>query len=346
MPLTVLSLKPTLAQRGLHGWAILTVVASACAIALGSVVTTFRFGMTDWVWPTAPWHLFVIDWTEPSTGFLIEHAHRLAAWTAGFCFTVLAVGTFFVRTNRKLGWLGFAALGCVIIQGLLGGFRVRLDALMGTNLALIHGTFAQIVFSLGVVIALVTSPRLHPQVIPTLMRRDELRRQTVVLTLVAFGQLVWGALLRHTHTPLAQRGHLLTAFAVVAAVAWLAKTVFETPDTPKFLRGAVVFLVCLVTLQLLLGVEAFLQRFASGTLPELEKVTIGQAVVRTLHVVIGSWILATAVSCTVLAYLLRNAAAVSDEDVAYPQIGGAPASELLPASSLALAGGQNLEGRA
>ena len=45
------------------------------------------------------------------------------------------------------------ALIAVIVQGLLGGFRVRLHALFGTNLAVIHGCFAQLVFALLVCLA-------------------------------------------------------------------------------------------------------------------------------------------------------------------------------------------------
>jgi heme A synthase len=339
--------KPTRAHRLLHGWAILTVVASACAIALGSVVTTFKFGMTDWLWPTAPWHLFVIDWTEPSTGYLIEHSHRLAAYVAGFGFVVFAVASFFVRTGRNLRWLGLAALAAVIGQGVLGGARVLFDVQMGQNLALIHGTFAQVVFSLAVAIALFTSPRLHDVAgVPAKTARSALWL-SLVLTAVAFGQLVWGALLRHTLSPLSQRGHLLTAFLVVAVVVWLAKTVFADADLRRLLRWPVALLVALVAVQVLLGVEAYLYRFTAATVPDAVPLTIGQAVLRSLHVVIGSWILAATVSCVVLAYLARRA---NDERPAVLDEGVAMSRESLTTGfakrpSAVLNGIEHLEGR-
>jgi hypothetical protein len=100
---------------------------------------------------------------------------------------------------------------------------------------------------------------------------------------------------RHTLSPLAQRGHLLTAFAVVAAGVWLAAESARTSPLWSRLRGPLAFLGVLLALQVALGVEAWLGRFAGQILPELQIVTAPQAVVRTLHVLLGSGILATSV---------------------------------------------------
>src|SRR6266478_6224989 len=159
-------------------------------LLLGAIVTTFKVGMADPVWPTLPWHLLLIDWQEPSAGFLIEHTHRAAGHVIGCCVIVLAVGLWLYEPRAWLRWLGLgvlasmivtlaigfwlkethfwlicaavtlaavglmlglalrlkepafwlrvlanAALGGVIVQGLLGGFRVKLNALIGTDLA-------------------------------------------------------------------------------------------------------------------------------------------------------------------------------------------------------------------
>ncbi len=91
---------PQPVPRWLHAWAVLTAVVAAVLLALGAVVTTFRVGMADPVWPTYPWHLLLISWDEPSPGFVIEHTHRLAAYAAGFCVIVLAVGLWFAGPRR------------------------------------------------------------------------------------------------------------------------------------------------------------------------------------------------------------------------------------------------------
>ncbi len=66
--------------------------------------------------------------------------------------------------------------------------------------------------------------------------------------------------------------------------------------------------------QLGLGVEAWLSKFGAGNLlPELQAVTVGQAVVRVAHVLIGSWILATSVVLTLLLYRPAVAASTQTE---------------------------------
>src|SRR5215467_9241108 len=103
----------------LHRWAVLTACATFVLLLLGAVVTTFRVGMADPVWPTYPWHLLLISYDEPSAGFLIEHTHRLAGYIVGCCVIVLAllVTAAEVTRPRPRGWmigLGWLVLLCVI----------------------------------------------------------------------------------------------------------------------------------------------------------------------------------------------------------------------------------------
>jgi heme A synthase len=288
--------------RWVHAWAVLTVVATAGLLALGGVVTTFRVGMADPIWPTAPWYLFFISWREPSAGFLIEHSHRLAGYVVGCCVIVLALGLWFTAKQPWLRKLGVVALAAVIAQGLLGGFRVKLNALVGTDLAAIHGCFAQVVFSLLVGLAVLTARRADTEEIDE-RQGQRLLRLGLVLTALVLGQLVWGALVRHTHGAFAQRAHLLTAFAVVAAAAWFVKSAIESPTLCKRMGVALWVLCGLLLVQLMLGVEAWLGKFSTGVLPELQAVTLGQAIVRTGHMLVGSWVLATTVVLTLQAYL-------------------------------------------
>src|SRR5205823_4680372 len=102
-----------------------------------------------------------------------------------------------------LGWLGVLALAGVIVQGLLGGFRVVLNALVGTNLALIHGLFAQLVFALLVSLAVFTSRSWSaPRVFPREAAADRIGVLSVALVFLVFLQLIFGAILRHTDLPI------------------------------------------------------------------------------------------------------------------------------------------------
>jgi cytochrome c oxidase assembly protein subunit 15 len=288
------------APRWLHAWAVLTACATVVLLALGAIVTTFQVGMADPVWPTMPWHLAFIDWSEPNPGFVIEHTHRLAGYVVGCCVIVLTVG---LLMSARRGWLkalGIAALIAVIVQGLLGGFRVRLHALLGTNLAIIHGCFAQIVFSLFVSLAVVMSARFAAT--PSGDEAPSVRRWSLVLSAVVFLQLVWGALVRHTNGAWAQRLHLLTAFAVVAVAVWFMRTALVNAPACRLLGRMLIVLAVLLVLQVMLGVESWMGKFAGVMLPELHKPTIGQAATRVAHVLVGSFILATSVALTVLAH--------------------------------------------
>ena len=74
--------------RWLRVWSVLTVIATFVLIAVGTLVTTFRVGMADPIWPTAPWHLLIAKYTEPSAGYFIEHTHRIAGYLGGMFILV------------------------------------------------------------------------------------------------------------------------------------------------------------------------------------------------------------------------------------------------------------------
>jgi cytochrome c oxidase assembly protein subunit 15 len=275
---------------------VVTVCATVALLTLGAVVTTFRVGMADPIWPTYPWHMLLISYQEPRPGFIIEHTHRLAGYIVGCCVIVLAIGLWRYHAHRWLGWLGVTALAAVILQGLLGGFRVKLNALVGTDLALIHGLFAQLVFALLVSLALFTSRSWSALVaLPPGARTNGVRRLSVMTVLLIFVQLVFGAILRHTDSPSGPRGHILIALVVVAAVAWLVKDVFDQRGGEKSLTVPVGLLAALVAVQVLLGVEALLIRFTTPGLPDLHSASFSEAIIRTAHFVLGSLIFATAV---------------------------------------------------
>lgn len=286
----------------LHRWAVFTVVMTVILLALGAIVTTFRVGMADPIWPTYPWHLLLIDWAEPSSGFLIEHSHRLAGYLLGCCVIVLAVGLALAEPRRWVRRLGWAALLGVIFQGLLGGFRVRLHAWLGTDLAALHGCFAQLVFALLVGIAMVTS-RGWWSMTATKNGLGAPRRGALACAVLLYLQIILGALLRHAPSPLAQRLHVLMAFVAVLSVAWLVKSVLERRE--RWLVAPAWLLAALTAFQVSLGVEALVMRFGSGVPVELQaQVPWGQAFVRTLHVLVGFGLLATAVALTLRTYRL------------------------------------------
>src|SRR5262245_66145106 len=91
----------------LCAWVTAAVVLAP--IVLGTLVTTFRVGMADPVWPTTPWYLFVIGWEE-SPGWLIEHTHRIAAYAAGLFAMLMAVRAWLTKPTAAGAAVGVAAV--------------------------------------------------------------------------------------------------------------------------------------------------------------------------------------------------------------------------------------------
>jgi cytochrome c oxidase assembly protein subunit 15 len=320
-----LMLTPTV-PRWLRAWAWLTVAATLVLLALGSFVTTFRVGMADPVWPTEPWYLATYDWKEPNPGFVIEHAHRAAGWTVGVLTIVLAGGLIgnLVRKGRSsfrggpqaapvsaawLAGLGVVALFAVSAQGILGGLRVRLDAWKGPELAAFHGFFAQVVFSLLVAVAVLCGPPRAIDGSEASWRR--LYRRAHVLAGLVVVQVLFGVLLRHFDWKSAQRLHFATAFAATAAAVWFLAAAYADPGARRRLGAAVGLLVLLLTAQLLLGIEAWLGKYGTGVMPELQRVTPSQAGIRAAHLLVGTGLMATAVA---LALQTRRAVGSSVEE--------------------------------
>jgi cytochrome c oxidase assembly protein subunit 15 len=344
--------------RWVHVWAVLTAAATLVLLGIGQLVTSFHAGMADPVWPTEPWYLFVIGWQEPSRGYLIEHTHRIAAFTVGGLVSVLALGLWATDPNKAtrnaglaaivvllVGFgqfhggliaqrnlapkdvrlpiggtavtlaglaagLGLAVAGLlrrspgsgfrfagvivlvgVMVQGLFGGFRVLLDALVGPGLALVHGIFAQVVFCLLVGLAVLTGSRS-----PTDSRAapGRLDRAAAALVVLLFAQVVLGAFVRHSPVPFTQRLHYLTAFVATGLAVWVLATVSARPGARARVRSAGWLFGALLAAQLVLGVEAWMAKFGSYTLPELVTITTEYAAVRTAHALVGSTLLATA----------------------------------------------------
>src|SRR5438552_7952721 len=110
--------------RWLHVWAIACTVATLVLLCLGQMVTSFRAGMVDPVWPTEPWYLannFKLDF-----GYLVEHSHRIAAYLVGLAASVLALAVWWQEPNRKLRRGGIAAI--VALLAAFGLFNLQMRA--------------------------------------------------------------------------------------------------------------------------------------------------------------------------------------------------------------------------
>ena len=189
--------------RWLHRFAFFTAIATLFLICSGGMVTSKGVGLAVPDWPTTfGYNMFLFPISKWVGGIFFEHTHRLIASTVGFLTIILTVWLWREEDRRWLRNLGFAALGLVILQGVLGGLRVTM---LKDEIGLFHACLAQMFFGLLVVITLATS-RLWQRIsivdVPFAPART-LTRIAIFTTIAIYLQLALGATMRHQHRDLA-----------------------------------------------------------------------------------------------------------------------------------------------
>jgi cytochrome c oxidase assembly protein subunit 15 len=186
----------------LHRFAWFTAIATLFLICSGGMVTSKGVGLAVPDWPTTfGYNMFLFPFSQWVGGIFFEHTHRLIASTVGFLTIILAVWLWRGENRRWLRNLGFAALGLVILQGVLGGLRVTL---LKDEIGIFHACLAQMFFGLLIVITLATSrlwQRLSLARTPGAARA--LARVAIFTTTLIYLQLALGATMRHQHRDLA-----------------------------------------------------------------------------------------------------------------------------------------------
>lgn len=276
------------APRWIHALAVLTVLATCALLFLGAEVTTKGVGMADQRSVVNPIQA-IREFEGQSLGFKLEHTHRLAGWLVGFCGILLTAGLWLTERRQWVCWLGAAALLLIVAQGLLGIFRVQLNAILGPGLAWVHGSFAPIVFATLVSLALVTSPS-WTKVAD--LDSPALRRWSLAMVGIVYLQLVVGGMVRHQPNMLAARGHLLGAFVTTAGLLWLATLAWQHLG----IRWPVRILLALLGMQVLLGAESWMNWMPRLFIPlaAMDETTT-QHWLRSAHYVVGAMLFAATV---------------------------------------------------
>ncbi len=296
-------------------WPHRLAVALACAtfplVWVGGLVTTTKAGMAVPDWPsTYGYNLFLYPWTTWLAGpwdLFVEHGHRLLGATVGLLTIALLVSLWQSDNRRWMHWVGCAALALVIFQGILGGMRVRMDE---RTLALLHGCTGPLFFALATAIVVFTSRGWLNESPPKESDYSAgLHRLAVVTCLLAYLQIVLGAILRHIPIvtdpmtfALAVKGHLIVAGLLAIHVGLEMWRVLCRFRGIRPLRNAAIALGCLLTAQIALGAGTWLVKYAvpywatrwvSINTQAIQDGGWLQTHIITAHVAVGSLILVT-----------------------------------------------------
>ncbi len=190
--------------NNLHRFALFTACATFLLIIAGGLVTSTQSGLSVPDWPNTYGHfMFAYPLDQMVGGIFFEHSHRMIASVVGLLTVLLALWLWRREERPWVRNLGFAAVGIVMLQGLLGGLTVLF--LLPTAISVSHATLAQTFFAIVVALALFTSPWWRGE-LPRLIERDRsisVTRLCMIATGAVYLQLILGALMRHLSAGLA-----------------------------------------------------------------------------------------------------------------------------------------------
>jgi cytochrome c oxidase assembly protein subunit 15 len=287
----------------LHRFAVLTALATFPLLVVGGLVTSTGSALAVPDWPsTFGYNMFLYPLSGMVGGILYEHSHRLLGALVGFLTIILTLWLWLKEPRLWLRWLGSIALAAVIFQGILGGLRV---VLLTQPLAIIHACLAQAFFALLVSIAFFTSPETPENAAEGPVEHlGRLRRLCVLTSVLIYVQVVFGAILRHTGARL--DAHLVFGALVAIHVIVLNMHVWRNLFEKGALVRPIMLLSGLLIAQLSLGLGAYLVKYTAmaAIVTPFARVSL-----TTIHLAVGSLMLATSLVLTLRTYRLRTASA-------------------------------------
>jgi cytochrome c oxidase assembly protein subunit 15 len=304
----------------LHRFAKFVCACTVLLLLAGSLVTSTGSGLSVPDWPTTyGWNMFTFPPSKWVGGIFYEHGHRLIASGVGFLTIVLACWIWLADTPRWMKRLGAAALGAVILQGVLGGITVLF--FLPASISTAHAALAEVFFCMTVSIALFTSPGWLEG--KGAVDDPVLRRIAMVTTGMVFLQILVGATMRHTGAGLAipdfpwmfgrvipdrwspaiavHFAHRVGAFVVVLLAFATSGHILYHHARRTWLTRPAMALIPLVMVQVTLGALTVLTRL--------------HVWINSVHLVCGALVLATSIvitlrSCRVMFASASTSAAV------------------------------------
>ena len=273
----------------LHRFLIFLAAMTFLLLLAGGLVTSNQAGLSVPDWPTSFGSLYRIP---PMVGGVrYEHSHRMIAELVGLLTIVVAIWAWRSEQRAWMRWLGWVALGGVIVQGVLGGLTVKM--LLPWYVSSAHAVVAQSFFCLIVLMAVFTSR--HWMQPLAAQAADTGRPSLYWLCLASIAvlnlQLFFGAAFRHRdqHGGLSVEYHIINSLLVTGLLVFTSVRGMMRRDIPAVRKPA--FLVhMLLWLQIALGIAAYMTRVVWGAdapqpLPSMVAATVA-------HLGVGALLLA------------------------------------------------------
>ena len=281
-------------HSGVHKFALFVVAWAVILLCAGALVTSEDAALAVPDWPLSYGSI-----TPPMVGGIAyEHSHRVIAAILGLLIVILSIVLWRKDERPAVRWLGVAAVGGVILQGVLGGLTVL--KLLHYGLPVMHACLAQIMFATLVSIAVVTSrwwvsdrPQYEDKGSPAI-------HMVVVLNAAAiFLQIALGAAFRHKYSPVTP--HIVWAMGVLLIASWTAtqlrKRFLNSPEISRIR----LLLHNIVGVQLLLGLGALWTRMRAVDDPQPMPAVVITTVV---HTVFGAVLFAVSILVVLFCYRL------------------------------------------
>jgi len=281
-------------HSGVHKFALFVVAWAVLLLCAGALVTSEDAALAVPDWPLSYGSI-----TPPMVGGIAyEHSHRVIAVVLGLLIIPLSILLWWKDERPVVRWLGVAAVGGVILQGILGGLTVL--KLLHYWLPVMHACLAQIMFVTLVSIAVVTSrwwvserPQYEDKASPAI-------HTVVILNAAAiFLQIALGAAFRHKYSPVTP--HVIWAMGVMLVASWTATQLRKRfSNSPEISRIRAI-LHGIVGVQLLLGLGALWTRIRSVDDPQPMPAVVITTVV---HTVFGAVLFAVSILVVLFCYRL------------------------------------------
>lgn len=258
------------AGPGLHRYAVFVCAATFFLVFAGGLVTSTGSGLAVPDWPLSFGKVF----PKMEGGVFFEHGHRMVAATVGLLTIGLYLWSLMGRARGAVRLVSALALGAVILQGLLGGLTVLMKLPPAVSVS--HACLAQAFLCLIVALAAMTG-RTWRELGPARADRAAvpLRWIAAGTTAAVFGQLILGAVMRHTNSGLAipdfplsfgrivpplttasiriNFAHRAWAVVVVLLVSWLVTRILRRHAGEEHLVRPALLLAGLIVAQVTLG---------------------------------------------------------------------------------------------